>query len=113
MERRIVLGYAVAILTTLSGCVLDLSNDSKISFSSTEIACHSETVDVNYDGRSLSTATQETLNAIVGSDQHTVTPPYPESAENITEELEATGERTIIQYEGTCYEITYNQVFDD
>jgi hypothetical protein len=113
MERRVILGYVVAVLTAFSGCVLDLSNDSRMSFSSTEIACSNKTVDINYDERNPSSATQETLNAIIESDQHTVTPPYPESAEKMMESLEGTGERAIIQYEGACYEITHNQIYDD
>jgi uncharacterized protein (DUF427 family) len=113
MERRTVLGYAVVVLTAFGGCVWDQSNDSRMSFSSTEIACSNKTVDINYDDRDLATTKRDTLNAIVESDQYTVTAPYPRGAENLEEELEATGERTIIQYKGTCYEINHHEVFDD
>ncbi|MFB6194393.1 MAG: hypothetical protein ABEI75_04945 [Halobaculum sp.] len=95
--------------------MIDANDSSRITATSTRVSCGTA-VGVNFDERTLSSAERQKLETILRSDEYRTTPPYDESTEAVVEMLRTETKPTepvIVKYEGACYEVTFNRVFDD
>jgi hypothetical protein len=115
MHRRIVALISIALLVGASGCVMDLSNDSEIMITATETDCSHTEVDVDFEARNNSQSVTQNLGKVVSSEEYIETPPYDRATTELFDTLQSNFDRDegSIKYDGRCYNVSLNRVYDD
>lgn len=115
MKRRMLLRGTAVSVGAFAGCVYDFNNESKITFTSTEVPCNTGTIDVDFDDRDLSPEIERKLTEMIAAENYTETPQYSDSTLTVMEiiQTQIPDRRGTIKYDGTCYNVRHEQVFDD